>query len=80
MKRNEFKDFLKSYKEVLEIVRPIVEKSYPGWDCLYFHISNGKVLATIWSGEDARDIPDALRDVDVTKEVLAELLPSDLIF
>lgn len=80
MKRNEFKDFIKSYKEVLEIVRGIASKKRPDFDCLNFNISNGKVWAVLWSGEDAHDIPDAIQEVDVTKEVLAELLPSDLIF
>ena len=80
MRRIEFKKFLETYKEVKEIIEPIALKKMSGWDFLNFHIAGVRILATMWSGEDAYDIPDAIQEVDVTKEVISELMPDDLIF
>ena len=80
MRRIEFKKFLETYKEVKEIIEPIALKKMSGWDFLNFHIAGGRILATMWSGEDAYDIPDAIQEVDVTKEVISELIPDALIF
>ena len=80
MRRIEFKKFLETYKEVKEIIKPIALKKMSGGDFLNFHIAGGRILATMWSGEDAYDIPDAIQEVDVTKEVISELMPDDLIF
>lgn len=80
MRRIEFKKFLETYKEVKEIIEPIALKKMDGWDFLDFHIASGRILATMWSGEDVYDIPDAIQEVDVTKEVISELMPDDLLF
>ena len=80
MTKSEFKHCLGENKKLSDLVRKVAEEKFQGWDCLNFHIQNGKIWATIWSGEDASDIPDALQEKDVTKEVLAELMPDDLIF
>lgn len=77
MTKLEFKQFLKSYKQVNEIAKKIVYDKYDGWDYLNFHISNGRILVEIWSGED---MPNTMQKRDITKEVLAELMPDDLIF
>ena len=80
MRKGAFRYFLDGYKKVNEIAKDVAQKKWPGWDYMSFHIKDGKIWATIWSGEDASDIPDALQDRDITKEVLAELMPDDLVF
>lgn len=80
MTKLEFKQFLGSYKQVNEIAKKIVYDKYDGWDYLSFHISNGRIFAEIWSGEDVHNMPDAIQERDITKEILAELMPDDLIF
>ena len=80
MRKGEFRYFLDGYKKVNEIAKKIIEEKFKDWDYMSFSIKDGKIWATIWSGEDASDIPDALQDRDITKEVLAGLMPDDLIF
>lgn len=77
MTKSEFKHCLSENKKLNGLVRKIAEEKFQGWDYLYFHVQNGKIWATIWSGED---IPEALQEKDVTKEVLAELMPDDFVF
>ena len=82
MTKIEFKQFLGNYKTLNEIIKEIINKEYAsgGWDYMNFHISNGRILASIWSGEDAEMMPDAIRQVDITKQVVEALMPDDLVF
>ncbi len=80
MTRTEFRQFLGSYKSINEIMKNIVDKDRDHWKYMNFHISNGRILASIWSGEDAEMKPDAIRQIDITKQVVEALIPDELIF
>lgn len=86
MRRCEFKLFLNDYKKfkdfVIEIANKKAQEESSGWDCVDFTISGGKIWAKMWSGEDgsAMGYDEVFREVDITKEVLADLMPDDLVF
>lgn len=85
----EFKQFLNGYKTVSEIVKKVIENmqneiipeenSLKGWSFQSFHISKGHIIANLWSGEYG-PMEEVTRSVDITKEVVSELMPDDLIF
>lgn len=79
MTKLEFKQFLNNYKNVNEIVKKIAEEKCGGWEYMDFHISGGRIVASTWLGEDG-PYEEVIKEIDVTKEVLAELIPDDLIF
>lgn len=68
MKKSEFKICLNENKKLNDLVKKVAEKKF-GWKCSYFFVCDGKIWAA-----------DATQKRDVTKEVLAELMPDDLIF
>lgn len=80
MTRTEFRQFLGSYKSINEIMKNIVDKDNDHWKYMNFHISNGRILASICSGEDAEKKPDTIRQIDITKQVVEALIPDELIF
>lgn len=86
MTKGEFKSFLNDYKKfkdfIMETANKKVQEESSGWDCVDFTISGGKIWAKMWSGEDGGTMgyEEVFREIDITKEVLAELMPDDFVF
>lgn len=84
MRKSEFKLFLNDYKNFKDFIKEIANKHEEanGWDCVDFSISNGKIWAKMWSGEDGSGMSydEVFREIDITKDVLADLMPDDLVF
>lgn len=82
MKKSEFKLYLNNYKTLKDFFFEVANKREDGWDCVDFSIWNGKILAKLWSGEDGSKMgeDEVFKEEDITKKVLAELVPDDLVF
>lgn len=82
MTKSEFKLSLNNYKTLKDFIMKIANERDDGWDCIDFSIQNGKIWAKLWSGEDgsAMDYDEVFKEEDITKKVLAELMPDDLVF
>lgn len=82
MTKSEFKSALNNYKNLKDFIINIALKRADGWDCVDFSIQGGKIWAKMWSGEDGSMMgeDEVFQEKDITKEVLAELMPDDLIF
>jgi hypothetical protein len=82
MTKSEFKSALNNYKTLKDFIINIANKKGDGWDCVDFSIQSGKIWAKMWSGEDGSMMgeEEVFQEKDITKEVLAELMPDDLIF
>mgnify|MGYP003478924830 CR=1 FL=1 len=82
MTKNEFRLSLNNYKTLKDFIINIANKIAEGWDCVDFSIQGGKIWAKMWSGEDGSMMgeDEVFQEKDITKEVLAELMPDDLIF
>lgn len=78
MTRTEFKNFLINYKKVNEAAKEIIIKKYPFLieerEDLGIFISHGKVFFL------TNTLEDGMIDFDITKEVMAELMPDDFVF
>lgn len=82
MTKGEFKSFLNDYKKFRDFIFEIANRNEESWDCVDFSIGQGKIWAKMWSGEDgsAMGYDEVFKEKDITKEVLAELMPDDFVF
>lgn len=82
MTKSEFKLSLNNYKTLKDFIFKIANREAGCRDCVDFSIQGGKIWAKIWSGEDgsAMGEGEVFQEKDITKEVLAELMPDDFVF
>ena len=70
MTKLEFKVNINNYKNLNSLIKEIFQKKYPEEEFVYFYIFDGKIKV----------YTESEMNFDLTKEVLAELMPDDLIF
>jgi len=70
MTKNEFKIFLSRYKEFSDLSKEIFKKEYPEEEILCLYIKDRKIMIET----------ESKMNFDITKLVLSELLPDDLVF
>lgn len=82
MTKSEFKLSLNNYKTLKDFIFEIANREAGDWDCVDFSIQGGKIWAKMWSGEDgsAMGEDEVFQEKDITKEVLAELMPDNFVF
>jgi len=70
MTKLEFKVNINNYKNLNSLIKEIFQKKYPEEEFVYFYIFDGKIKV----------YTESEMNFDLTKEVLADLMPDDLIF
>ena len=70
MTKIEFKVSLSNYKKLNDLVKEIFIKKYPNEKINFFYIKDGKMLV----------LTESEMNFDITKDVLAELMPDNFIF
>lgn len=70
MRKSEFKLFLNDYKNFKDFISNLFKEKFPEEELDTFYIRDGKIIV----------LAKSEMNFDITKDVLADLMPDDLIF
>ena len=70
MKKCEFKLFLNDYKNFKDFISNLFKEKFPEEELDTFYIRDGKIIV----------LTKSEMNFDITKEVLADLMPDNLVF
>ena len=70
MRKLEFKLFLNDYKNFKDFISNLFKEKFPEEEFDTFYIKDGKIIV----------LAKSEMNFDITKEILADLMPDDLVF